>query len=42
MQDSASGAAYKLVFSNHSEAPLFPRSTLHPWFEFRFIDALNP
>lgn len=22
MQDSASGAAYKLVFSNHSEAPL--------------------
>ena len=42
LSDGESGAAYRLTFSNHNGSPLFPRSTLQPVFQFRFIDRMVP
>lgn len=40
-ETTAWGLGYQLIFSNHSDAPLFPRSRLHPWFEFAFLKKME-
>jgi len=36
------GQAYRLLFSNHLDAPLFPQGTLKALFMFRFADRISP
>jgi hypothetical protein len=42
MEETDKGSGYRLVFSNHGSAPLFPKGSISPWFEFRFLSRMVP
>jgi len=40
--DDGEGWNYRLRFSSHNGAPLFPRGTLRALFRFKFVQRMNP
>jgi hypothetical protein len=42
IDDRNEGTAYRLSFSNHLGAPLFPRGKLKEIFRFKWIDRMDP
>jgi hypothetical protein len=42
VEETEGGTGYKLAYTNHAAAPLFPRMRLSPWFEFRFVNRTTP
>jgi hypothetical protein len=42
MDSDAQGVSYRVGFSNHNGAPLFPGATLKVLFKFRFVTRIEP